>query len=165
MSRNPGFIPTQKGNQTVTIYVGATVFVYHYSDFTYVHLMYKLDIESIVEANLVIERIFDLYGIRVLHYHSDNGLFDIKNFMESCDTVKQTLIFCGVNFHHQNRNSKNIIKDVTTGARTALLQADHPWTNIIHAYLWPASTNNYANLRKFFSTNCKTQTHHLRNKI
>ena len=39
----PGPIPTHKGNPTVTRYVEATVFVDHYSEFTYVCLISKLD--------------------------------------------------------------------------------------------------------------------------
>ena len=44
--------------------------------------------------------------------------------------------FYGVNARHQNGKYENIIKDVTTGASTALLHADHIWSNAIHAYLW-----------------------------
>ena len=39
------------------------MFVDHYYDFTYVHLMSKLDTEATVEAKLVFERIFDSYGV------------------------------------------------------------------------------------------------------
>ena len=80
MNPNPGLIPTNKGNPTVTIHVGATVFVNHYSDFAYAHLMSKLDLESTVESNLTFESICDSYGLKELQYPADNGLFDTKKF-------------------------------------------------------------------------------------
>ena len=64
------------------------MFVDHYSGFNYVHLISKIDVEAIAEANLVFERIFDSYGVRVLLYHEDNGIFDTNKFKEACNTVK-----------------------------------------------------------------------------
>ena len=40
----PGFIPTDKGIPTTQRYIGATVFVDHLSEFTYIHPMKKLDV-------------------------------------------------------------------------------------------------------------------------
>ena len=45
--------------------------------------MSKLDAESIVEAKLVFKIICGSYGVRLLHYHSDNGLFGAKKFKEA----------------------------------------------------------------------------------
>ena len=39
----PGFIPTHRGIPKTHSYVVVTVFVYHFSEFTYIHLMEKLD--------------------------------------------------------------------------------------------------------------------------
>ena len=120
MRPTPGIIPTHKGNPTVTKYVGATMFVDHSFDFTYVHLMSKLNAEAKVEANLEFERICYSYGVKSLRYHADNGLFDTNKFKEACNVSKRTLSFCGVNDHHQNGKPENIVKDVTTGESTAL---------------------------------------------
>ena len=131
----------------VTRYVGATLFVDHYYEFTCVHLISKLDSDATFEAKLAFERICDSYGVNTLHYHAYNGIFDTNNFKEACNIEKQTLSFCGVKAHHQNGKSENIIKDLTTGARTDLLHADHLWPNAINASLWPANIKNYFNLR------------------
>ena len=122
------------------------MFVNHYSDFTYVHLISKLDAEVTVEAKLSFENICDSYVVKSFQYHADIGIFDTKKIKEVCNVAKQTLNLCGVNAHHQNRKPENIIKDVTTGAMTALLHAYHCWTNAIHSSLLPASVNNYVNL-------------------
>ena len=44
--------------------------------------MSRIDAESTVEANMEFEIIFDSYGVRVPHYHSDNGMFDTNSFKE-----------------------------------------------------------------------------------
>ena len=83
ISPTAGFVPTHRGIPTTQRYVGATVFVDHYSDFTYVHLMTKLNAETTVEAKRAFERVAQSHGMTIRHYHSDNGLFDTKLFKES----------------------------------------------------------------------------------
>ena len=115
MSQTTGLIQTHRGNPTVKKYVRATVYVDYCSDFTYVHLMSKNDSEATVEAKLAFESIYDSYGVKALHYHVDNGLFDTKHFKGACYIAKLTLRFCGVKAHDQNGESENRIKDVTIG--------------------------------------------------
>ena len=50
ISPTPGFMPTHHGMHTMLHYKGATVFVNHFSDFTYVHLMTELNAESTIEV-------------------------------------------------------------------------------------------------------------------
>ena len=57
VSPTPGFIPTRRGRPWAHRYVGARVFVDHFSDFAYIHLMDKLDGESTVEAKHTFESI------------------------------------------------------------------------------------------------------------
>ena len=146
-------------------YVVATVFVDHYYDFTYIHLISKLDAGSTVKSRMEFERICDSCGVKVLHYNADNGRFDTKNFKEACNTAKQTLSFCGINAHHHNVKYEYRIKDVTTGSRTALLYAVHRWTNSIHTSFSFSGINNYANLRNSITDNYKPKNYHGMNKI
>jgi hypothetical protein len=120
-----GFIPTHRGTPTTKRYIGATIFADHFSDFTYGHLMIKMDAESTVEAKLAFKCLSSSHGVSILHYHSDDGLFDTKAFKNYINKAGQMLSFCGVNAHHQNGKAENRIKDVTTGGRTALLHAAH----------------------------------------
>jgi hypothetical protein len=140
-------------NATTLRYQGATVFVDHFLDFTYLHLMTKMDGKSTVEAKLAFERVASSHGVNVLHYHANNGLFDSKVFKESVAKGIQTLSFCGVNAHHQNGRAEARIKDITTNARTALLHAAHRWPKAIHASLWPSALKNYTNIRNALPTN------------
>ena len=134
-------------------YEAAMVFVDHFSDFTYVHLMVgKLDMAATVQAKLAFERVAASHGIKIQHYHCDNGLFDTKVFRSSVQQSSQTLSFCGVNAHHQNGKAENRIKEVTTHARTSLLHATHRWPKAIHASLWPCAIKHYVNLRNALPT-------------
>ena len=113
ISPTPGLVPTYRGNPTRTRYIGATVFVDHFSDFTYVHLMTEINAETTVEAKRAFERILNKHKVKAKHYHGDNGLFDTKLFKESIKTAGQTLSSCGVNVQYQNGIAEKNIQDVT----------------------------------------------------
>ena len=83
--------------------------------------------EATTKANQAFERLEKTHNVVIKHYHADNGLFDTKLFKESVTLSNQTLSFCGVNAHYQNGKAERRIKEVTTGARTALLHAAHRW--------------------------------------
>ena len=68
-------IPTHRGRSTIQRYVGATVFVDYSSNFTYIHLMEKLDGESAVIEKYTFERVYKSYLVTVHKYHSDEWSF------------------------------------------------------------------------------------------
>lgn len=152
VSPTPGFVPIHRGLPTRKRYVGATIFVDHCSDLTYIHLMTTLDAEATVEAKQCFERFAMDHGVTVKHYHADNGLFDTKSFKQSIQRAKQTLSFCGVNAHHQNGKAERRIRDVTEGARTALLHAAHRWPQAISSSLWPAALKHYVHIKNQIPT-------------
>jgi hypothetical protein len=102
VSRTPGFIPTHRGIPTTKRYCGATIFVDHFSNFTYTHLMSgtSMNAEETVEAKLAFERIASSHGVTIQGYHANNGLFDTKVFKAAIATAKQSLMFCGPYAHH-----------------------------------------------------------------
>ena len=89
-----------QGIPTIKKYVGAMVFVDHYSDYTYVHLMTKMNAKSTVEAKLAFEQVGNSSSVKILHYHANNSLFDTKAFKDSILQAGQTLLFCSINAHH-----------------------------------------------------------------
>ena len=147
ISPTPGFVPVHRGLPTVKRYIGATVFVDHYSDYTYVHLMTEMDAKATIEAKDAFERLAASHAVRIRHYHCDNGLFDTNAFKASIIIARQTISFCGVNAHHQNGKAERRIGDITTGTRTSLLHASHRWPSAVHVSLWPMAMKNYTNLR------------------
>lgn len=147
ISPTPGFVPTHRGKPTLKRYRGATVFVDHFSDSTYVHLITEMNAAATVEAKMAFERIAHSYYVVIKHYHCDNGLFDTKEFKLAIERANQTITFCGVNAHHQNGKAEQRVGDVTTNARTSLLHAAHRWPKAVDPFLWLCTLKHYVNLR------------------
>ena len=122
----PGFVPIAKGQPTVRKYCGASLFVDHASDFTYIHMNHHVATDETIDANHAFERLAEQYGERFLHYHCDNGRFADKAFVDDVRTAHQTITFCGVGAHHQNGVAERRIRDITEKARTSLLHGPKP---------------------------------------
>jgi hypothetical protein len=84
VSNTPGLIAQTKGWMTTRRYCYACVFVDHLSDFTYVHLLRTQDGDAVLEAKRVFEATSDRHGIRIKHYHADNGIFVAKQCVDNC---------------------------------------------------------------------------------
>ncbi|CAJ1938910.1 unnamed protein product [Cylindrotheca closterium] len=132
----PGLMPQLRGHPTIARFHYATVFVDHYSDLDYVHLHQYNDANSVLEAKLAFERHANSYGVRIQHYHCDNGVFADNSFKAACKAAHQTHTFCGVNAHHQNGKAEKRIRDLRDSARSMLLLAKHNWPAAITAHLW-----------------------------
>jgi len=78
-----GFLPTHRGNLIIQRYPGATVFVDHFSDYTYVHSMTEIHGKTTVAFKKAFERIAANHNVKISHYHSDNGIFYTKLFKDS----------------------------------------------------------------------------------
>ena len=65
ISPTPGFVPTHQGRPTTKQYCGATVFVDHYSDYTYVHLMTKMNADATVKAKQAFKRISVEHNVKI----------------------------------------------------------------------------------------------------
>jgi hypothetical protein len=64
--------------------------------------MTKMSSEETVAAKHAFERFADQNGVRIEHYHCDNGRFADNDFKWECEQARQRLTFCGVNAHFQN---------------------------------------------------------------
>ena len=73
-----GMVPQMKGKLTKGKFYAATVFVDHFSDYTYVHLMKDTTAESTLEAKNAYEALLHTYEHKVLAYHADNGRYAKK---------------------------------------------------------------------------------------
>jgi hypothetical protein len=112
-----GFITQLKGTLTKKRYTAATIFVDHYLRLKYVHLMTRLTSEETFEAKRAFEHFAKQHGIRILHYHCNNGKFADNAFKNSCSAKGQHLTFCGVNAHFQNGIAEKAIRDLRESAR------------------------------------------------
>ena len=133
----PGLMQQMKGKPTLARYHYATVFVDHYSGLEYVHLHENNDGDSVLAGKLAFERFSHGHGVKINHYHCDNGVFANNAFRTACKAAHQTISFCGVNAHHQSGRAEKRIRDLRDCARSMLLRAKHNWPAAITAHLWP----------------------------
>jgi Reverse transcriptase (RNA-dependent DNA polymerase) len=137
VSAVPGLIGQMKGFLTRKRYMVATVFVDHFSGMSYVYLQKGATALETIEAKKAFERFASTHGVVVRHYHSDNGIFETREFQDEVAACQQTISFCGVNAHHQNGKAEKKIRDLQELTRTMILHAQQRWSDAINAYLWP----------------------------
>jgi hypothetical protein len=112
ISTQVGFIAQLKGALTKKRYTAATVFTDHYSRLQYIHLMTHLTSQETINAKQAFEHFAEQHGIKILHYHCNNGPFANNNFKTACSSSNQQLTFCGVNAHFQNGIAEKAIWDL-----------------------------------------------------
>ena len=72
---NPGPIAHISGFLTFQFYQYACMFVDHYSDFIYVHLLKSQTVDESVEAKKAFKAYVESQSVDIKHYHADNGIF------------------------------------------------------------------------------------------
>ena len=93
ISTQVGFVAQLKGKLTTQRYCAATIFVDHFSRLRYVHLMQSLSSEETLAAKKAFERFTQQHGVRILHYHADNGRFADNLFMSACEQQQQVTFY------------------------------------------------------------------------
>jgi hypothetical protein len=73
ISTQVGFIAQLKGGLTKQRYTAAMVFTDHYSRLQYIYLMTRLTLQETVDAKRAFEHFAKQHGVRILHYHCNNG--------------------------------------------------------------------------------------------
>ena len=143
-STEVGFYAQMKGKLTKRRYKCATVFVDHFSRLRFVHLQVDDSSEETLGAKRAFETFAAEHGVRVQHYHCDNGRFQDNAFRQACHEARQQLTFCGVNAHFQNGIAERCIRDLSESARKQLLHARARWPQAVHFALWPYALRNAA---------------------
>jgi hypothetical protein len=131
-----------KGKLTKKRYRCATVFVDHYSRLRFVHLQIDDSLVKTITAKRAFETFAAEHGIKIHHYHCDNGCFSDNAFKQACHEQCQQLTFCGVNAHFQNGIAERSIRDLLESARKRLLHARACWPQAVHFALWPYALHN-----------------------
>ena len=84
-SNTPGLIAQLKDKLTQQRYKYATVFVDQFSGYnTFVHLQKRLTSEETVMAKHAFKCSTDQHGVKIIHYHADNGCFADIAFIADC---------------------------------------------------------------------------------
>ncbi len=109
-STEPGFYAQAKGALTKTHYRNATIFVDHFLHLQFVDLMTSnLTSSKTIDAKHAFERFAAEHGMRIMHYHCDNGRFVDSMFHKGCKAQQQQLTFCGVNAHFQDGITEQVL--------------------------------------------------------
>ncbi len=101
------------GKLTTCRYRGATIFVDHFSRLRFIHLMQDSSADETIKAERAFEQFALDHGMRIKHYHCNNGHFADNAFKQACEESRQQLTFCGVNAHFQNGIAKRAIRDLS----------------------------------------------------
>ena len=136
-STTPGFIAQLKGTLTQQRYKYATVFVDQFSRYTFVYLQKRITSQETVMAKHAFERSAEQRGVKITHYHADNGRFADNAFIQDCQANRQSLSYCGVNAHFQNGIAERRIRDLQERTRTSMLYAMNKWKKMVTINLWP----------------------------
>ena len=136
ISGTPGLVAQMTGRLTTSRYKVATIFVDHFSGLDYVHVQESTSAIDTIEAKQEFERFCEENGVRIKHYHADNGIFASNGFRQEVQRCGQKLTFCGVGAHHQNGVAERRIQDLSDAARASLAYAAHR-NPAVTAHLWP----------------------------
>jgi hypothetical protein len=139
-----GFYVQMIGKLTKKHYRCATVFVDHYSRLCFVDLQINDSSVKTVTAKRAFETFAAKHGIKIQHYHCNNGQFSNNAFKQACHDVRQQLTFCGINAHFQNGIAKSSICNLLESLRKQLLHACACWPQAVHFALWPYALRNAA---------------------
>jgi hypothetical protein len=102
-----------------------------------------------VEAKEAFEAVVRNTGVRIQHYHADNGRFSDKGFMNAVKKQQHTISFCKVNAHFQNWIAEKRIRDLQEQAHNMLMNAKSRWPKAVSAHLWPYALRSTNQLRQF----------------
>jgi hypothetical protein len=110
----------------------------------FIHLLLDLSAEEMLKAKCTFEQFAAKHGVKILHYHCDNGRFANNAFKQSSKESRQQLTFCGVNAHFQNGIAEHASHDLLESAHKQLLHACVRWPAAVHLALWPCALRNTA---------------------
>ena len=132
-----GLIGQMKGILTKQRYTVATIFVDHATRLGFPYLQKGTSSEETVAGKTAFEAYASTYGVKIQHYHCDNGRFADNLWREAVDEADQTMSYSGVGASFQNGIAEKRIRDLQDNGRTMLLHAERNWPGTINTHLWP----------------------------
>ena len=109
-------------------------YVDQYSDLTFVYLQKSTNAEETLDAKEAFERYAYQHGVKILHYHADNGRFNENAWIHHLhqQNPQQPQSYSGVGAHHQNGIAEKRIRDLQDCARTILIHSQRRWPGAIN---------------------------------
>jgi len=88
-------------------YNTATVYVNHYLRLSFLYKQRDQTITELMKSKVAFENFAQFHRVQVRNYTTENVRFTEMNSSRISGTKNQGISYCGVNSHHQNRNSEN----------------------------------------------------------
>ena len=123
-------------------YCGGTLFVDHASRHVTISHQTSLTGAATLLSKRQFERDSSSNGVRIKHYHADNGIFAAASWRDDCILKSQELTFSAANSHHQNGVAERYIQSITRLARAMLLHSALHWPKEHQLTHWPMAMDH-----------------------
>ena len=137
ISPTPGLVAQMTGMITTKRYTCATVYVDHSSGYSFIWIQKSTSVDDTLEGKRAFEEHARNSGIKIQHYHADNGVFKARPWVEDCHKKHQRITYAGVGAHHQNGVAERRIRVLQDLARAQMAHASQRWPEAMAANLWP----------------------------
>lgn len=141
--RQPGRLYASKGSSRAQSFCGGAIFVDHATGYVSIQHQVTLGAADTIQSKVRFERAALEDGVIIQGYHTDNGVFSSKEFMEELMHKGQNVRFSGAGAGHQNGVAERSIRTVVGIARTMLLHAAlRHGSGVINQNLWPQAMDH-----------------------
>jgi hypothetical protein len=144
----PGRLYSSRGSTDKSdMFHGGAIFVDHASGYVALRHQVSLSTTDTIKAKVDFERFAYHDGVYIQQYHTDNGVFNAKDFLKELIDSQQQVRFSGVGTGHQNGVAERGIQTVVNMARTMMLHAAmRSPEGFIITELWPMAMDHAAYL-------------------
>ena len=120
------------------MYQGGAIYVDHASKFITIQHQTSFSAANTVKGKLTFEHDAYTVGVILQQFHTDSGIFTLKEFIADLMHSEQSVRFSGVGAAHQNRSAERNIQTILNMAPTMMLHAAlHSPSGFISTDLWP----------------------------
>ena len=123
-------------------FCGATIFCDAASGYIHPEFQVTLNASDSITALENFERDALNKGVDVQSYHTDNGIFKSKRFVQEIMKNSQVIRYSGVGAKWQNGAAEGAISIVSSRARTMMIHAALHWPEVEDAALWPLAVQH-----------------------
>lgn len=137
-SAQPGRLYSSRGSsKAADMFKGGVIYVDHATGFVDVRHLISLNAAETIKSKLHYEKEAYHDGVMVQAYHTDNGVFTSREFLEELIKTEQKIRFSGSGAAHQNGVAERGILTVVTMARTMMLHSAMRHGQSIKPEHWP----------------------------
>ena len=120
---------------------GSTLFVDAATTRLHAEHQVTLSANETISSKTRYERLAHTYGVDILAYHTDNGVFRSQAFLQAVAAQKQTIRFSGVSAKWQNGAAEGAVRIVVSRARTMMTHSALHWPDVHDYELWPMAVD------------------------